>query len=229
MKVHSDQPQHNTTRPRDSVSRAHIVVMAVVACACVVANAQSTDLGSYDGTIKVSGTGVDPETSYRAVVKVSLPVTQRDADSISAEFLSGEAPDAIVLISQWDEAHTEKSAGADGKFASYKCSLAAPMEVPMTPSGVLYLDLEKKTHSLSLSLLGTVAVDLNCVHSTSGAFKKKGGPALYVGTGAPGMQNETQLPFSDPAHLTANYTLVTGAAAENSGAIVQEWDLRLTQ
>ncbi len=52
---------------------------------------------------------------------------------------------------------------------------------------------------------------------------------LYVGTGAPGMQYQHPLPFTDAAHLTANYTLVLNPAETNSGPIVQEWDLRLTQ
>jgi hypothetical protein len=65
---------------------------------------------------------------------------------------------ATASISYWDEAHTEKSAGADGKFASYTCKLAALKEIPMTPAGVLNVDLEQKTHTLSLILPGTVDV-----------------------------------------------------------------------
>jgi len=207
--------------------------VAVVTCAsiCVfgLAHAQSNDLGTYQGTIKVSGTEIGPEVSYSASIKISLPVTQRDDESISSEFFSGEAPDATVSITQWDEAHTEKSAGSDGKFASYKCKLTAPTEIPMTPTGVLYVDLEQKMHMLSLTLLGTVDVDLNCVHSTSGAYQKKKGVMLYIGTGVPGMQHEHPLPFTDAGQLTASYTLVPDPAETNSGPIVQDWDLRLTR
>jgi hypothetical protein len=182
--------------------------------------------------------------SKSASVEINLPVTQRDDDSLSAEFLSGEAPNATVVISTWEQAHTEKSAGADGRFASYKCRLAAPKEIPMTPTGVLDVDLEQNTYTLSLTLLGTVDVELDCVHSTSGAYKKKTGLGLYVGTGTPGMQFEHPLSFTDASQLTANYTLLPGAAQpgaaqpgaaqpgtahENLGPIVQEWDLRLSQ
>ncbi len=233
MKLHADLLSDRTNGTNYKTLRRQVKSLAVVACGCIFSfdatYAQSSDLGSYQGTIKVSGTEVDPQVSYSASLKISLPVTDRDDESITAEFLSGEAPNATVLISQWDEAHTEKSAGSDGKFASYKCKLAAPKEIPMTPTGVLNVDLEEHTHTLSLTLLGTADVELNCVHSTSGAYKEKKGIALYFGTGSPGMQDEHPLPFSDAAHLTANYTLVPGAAEENLGPIVQEWDLRLTQ
>ena len=233
MKLYVDLQHDSTTGTRYKVLRGQAITVAVVACASAFSfaatYAQSSDLGSYQGTIKVSGTEVDPQVSYSASLKISLPVTDRDDESITAEFLSGEAPNATVLISQWDEAHTEKSAGSDGKFASYKCKLHAPKEIPMTPTGVLNVNLEDNTHMLSLTLLGTVDVELDCVHSTSGAYKKTKGIALYIGTGSPGMQYEHPLPISDAAHLSANYTLVPGAAEENLGPIVQEWDLRLTQ
>ena len=232
MKLHADFQKDRANGTRYRTLHRHRICLIVVACASVFSfdatYAQSSDLGSYQGTIKVSGTEVDPQVSYSASVEISLPVTDRDDDSITAEFLSGEAPNATVLISQWDESHTEKSAGSDVKFASYKCKLAAQQEIPMTPTGVLYADLEDKTHTLSLTLLGTVDVELDCVHSTSGAYKEKKGIMLYTGTGSPGMQDEHPLPFSDAAHLTAKYTLVPGAAEGNLGPIVQEWDLRLT-
>jgi hypothetical protein len=206
------------------------VVMAL-ACICGSgpAHAQSGDLGSYQGTIKVSGTEIDPQVSYSASIKVSLPVTQRDDESINSEFYSGEAPDATVLISQWDIAHTEKSAGSDGKFASYSCKLSAPQEIPMSPTGVLNVDLEQNVHMLSLVLLGTVDIELDCVHSSSGAYVKKTGVGLYVGTGVPGQHYEHPLPISDAGHLAASYTLVPGDANGNLGPIVQEWDLRLAE
>jgi hypothetical protein len=233
MKLRADLQHDCTNGFMYKALRGQVISLAVVACASVfcfnVTCVQSSDLGSYQGTIKVSGTEVDPQVSYSASIQINLPVTDRDDESITAEFLSGEAPNATVLISQWDEAHTEKSAGSDGKFASYKCKLSAPKEISMTPTGVLNVDMEDNTHMLSLTLLGTVDVELDCVHSTSGAYKEKKGVALYVGTGSPGMQYEHPLPISDAAHLTAKYTLVPGAAEENLGPIVQEWDLRLTR
>jgi len=233
MKLYGDLQHDQTTRIRHKSLRGRIIGVAVVGCASIcsfgLVHAQSNELGTYQGTIKVSGTEIDPEVSYSASIQISLPVTYRDDGSISAEFFSGEAPDATVSITQWDQAHTEKSEGSDGKFASYKCKLAAPKEIPMTPTGILNVDLEQNTHMLSLTLLGTVEVDLNCVHSTAGAYKDKKGVMLYVGTGAPGMQFEHPLPVTDAARLTANYTLVLDPDETNSGPIVQEWDLRLTQ
>lgn len=208
------------------------MAMAVLACACHadIALAQPGKFGTYAGTINVSGTEIGPQVSYRASVKISLPLTDRDSTSTSAEFLSGEAPNASVLISQWDESFTEKSAGSDGKFSSWTCKLAAPIEIPMTPTGVLNVDLKAKKHTLSLTLLSTRDVAFNCVHSQSGAYKKNRGIALYIGTGAPGMQFTNPQPFTDAARLTANYTLMPTAETKSKyGPIVQEWDLRLSR
>ncbi|MDP2371954.1 hypothetical protein [Rhodoferax sp.] len=210
---------------------AHVVAVAVAVLGATggvsQAHAQAGKLGSYSGTINASGTLNSPQVSYRATIKLTLPVTQRNASSISAEFLAGEAPNATALISQWDITHREKSAGADGKFASWTCTLANAVEVPMTPTGVLNVDLKAKKHALSVTLLSTKEIALNCKHSTSGAYKKNQGIALSVGTGTPGMQYLTQLPFSDPAHLSARYTLKPSSPTEEFGPIVQDWDLRL--
>ena len=221
--------QFNRIKSSDTVFLAFVIVMTAVACACSsgVVQAQSNTSGAYSGTITVSGTEISPLVSYRASMKVRLPVTQRDNTSTTAEFLTGEAPNATVMISQWDVSFTEKSADSDGKFSSWTCSLAAPTEIPMTPTGVLNVDLKTKKYSLSLTLLSTREIAFNCMHSRSGAYKKKGGVALYIGTGAPGVQ--TMLPFSDAARLTANYTLMPTAETKGQyGPIVQEWDLQLS-
>jgi hypothetical protein len=168
--------------------------------------------------------------TYRATVKVNLPITERGNNSVTSDFLSGEAPDASVLISQWDSSYKEKSAGSDGKFSSWSCTLAAAVEIPMKPTGILNVDLKRKTHELSLTLLSTQDVAFNCVHSRSGAYKKKEGIALYVGTGGPGEQGLAPQPFSDAARLAAKYTLLPTAATKGQyGPIVQEWDLRLAR
>jgi len=212
----------------------HALALAVALVVCFgltgVAGAQSKNLGSYVGTIEVSGTQFGPEVTYRARVKVNLPVSERNGSSISAEFLGGEAPNATVLISQWDESHTEKSADSGGQFNSYSCTLAAPTEIPMTATGVLNVDLKAKKHTLSLTLLSTKDLAFNCKHSRSGPYKRTKGIALTMGTGAPGMQNQVQLPFSDAAHLTAKYTLMPNAETKRQyGPINQDWDLKLTR
>jgi len=206
-----------------------VIVAITVACANgpTVVLAQPTKLGAYTGTISVSGTEVSPQVVFRATVKVNLPVTERDSRSVSADFLSGEAPNASVLLSQWDVSYKEKSADSDGKFSSWTCALAAPVEITMKPTGILNVDLDKKKHELSLTLLSTQDVAFNCVHSRSGPFKKKQGVALYIGTGAPGMQGLAPQPFADAARLNAKYTLMPTAETKGQyGPIVQEWDLR---
>jgi hypothetical protein len=222
--------QHDRIGSQHGAFLVQVITAAAVAIACGSGPvlAQAGKLGSYTGTITVSGTEIDPKVSYRASVKVSLPVSERDASSVTAEFLAGEAPDATVLVSQWDESYTEKSADSDGKFSSWSCSLAAPVEIPMTVTGVLNVDLKAKKHSLSISLLSTKELAFNCKNSRSGAYKKKQGASLYIGTGAPGVQYETQLPFDDATHLHASYTLMPTPATKEHGPIVQEWDLHLT-
>lgn len=42
---------------------------------------------------------------------MNLPVSSRKTDAVSADFLAGEAPDAIVKIAQWDISRTETSNG----------------------------------------------------------------------------------------------------------------------
>jgi hypothetical protein len=209
---------------------ASAFVAMAVAGMCVGAKAQTKNLGTYTGTIEVSGTQFGPEVTYRARGKVTMPISERSGSSVIAEFLAGEAPNATVLISQWDESHTEKSADSGGQFNSYTCSLAAPAEIPMSATGVLNVDLKGKKHALSLTLVSTKDVAFNCKNSRSGPYKKKAGVALTMGTGAPGMQFETQLPFSDPSRLTAKYTLMPNAATKGQyGPIVQNWDLEITR
>ena len=224
--------QFNIIKSPGKVFLAHVIAMTAVACACSsgFVQAESSKFGAYSGTINVSGTEIEPQVRYRASVKISLPVTQHDESSATAEFLSGEAPSATVLISQWDESFKEKSEDSDGKFSSWTCSLAAPIEVPMMPTGVLNVDLKGKKYALSITLLSTKEVAFNCMHSRSGAYKKKHGVGLYIGTGTPGMQDETQLPFSDAARLNASYTLMPTADTKGRlGPIIQEWDLRLVR
>ena len=225
-------PQFCRARPPRGALFARLIALAIVAGASspTPVLAQSGKLGTYSGTISVSGTEVSPQVSYRATVKVNLPVTERDGSSITADFMTEDAPNASVLISQWDSSFKEKSADSDGKFSSWNCSLAVPVEIPMKPTGILNVDLGKRNHALSLTLLSTGDVAFNCVHSRSGAYKKKQGVSLYIGTGAPGMQGMTALPFSDPSRLIAKYSLMPTAETKGKyGPIVQEWDFRLTR
>lgn len=210
-----------------------LVVLAVLATAALpgAAHAQSKNLGSYVGTIDVTGTQHGPEVTYRARVKISMPVSDRSGSDITAEFLAGEAPNASVLVSQWDSFHRSTSADSGGQFNTVTCKLAAPAEIAMTATGVLNVDLRKKKHTMSLVLLSAGAggeLAFNCTHSRSGPYKKKGGVAFTLGTGAPGRQDETQLPFTDAAHLTAKHTMMPMAETQGQyGPIVQQWELKL--
>lgn len=222
-------PAPRTSRHASSVTFRGVAIALL--CACIVPGVQAqTKLGLYSGSINIAETLDLPnlKLTSRATVKVILPVTERDSSSISAEFLSGEAPPANVQITQWDTFHKESSADSGGQFNITKCALAAPVEVSMTPTGVLNVDLRAKKHSLSIVLLSTKDVAFNCTHSRSGAFKKKVGITMVIGTGAPGMQSMNPLPITDPARLTAKYTLMpTSDTKGEHGPIVQEWDLRL--
>jgi hypothetical protein len=204
------------------------IALAAVAYPGAV-RAQDEGLGSYVGTLNISGTLIDPRGSYRAKVKVSLPVSQSDDDSIEAEFLSGEAPNATAVISDWDVAYTEKSADSDGKYSSWRCSLPGAAEIPMSVTGVLNVDLAAGTYALAVTLLSTEQLEFDCKNSRSGPYKKKEGISLHAGTGVPGMQSGQPLPFTDAAHLRASYTLHSkDAEMNNYGPVIQEWDLRRT-
>jgi hypothetical protein len=231
--------QANIGLPRINQSRSANVqllmrslgaVLATFALSPALVLAQSGKLGSYTGTIQVSGTEVNPQVAFRATVTVNLPVTERDSRSITADFMTEDAPNASVQIAQWDSSFTEKSAGSDGKFSSWTCSLPAPIAIAMKPVGILNVDLAKKRHELSLTLVSTADVAFNCVHSQSGAYKKKQGITLYMGTGAPGAQGKTPIPFTDATRLSAKFTLMPTAETKvKYGPIIQEWDLRLAR
>ncbi len=205
--------------------------VAIVVCAGISGMAMAQpNLGSYTGTFEVSGTQFGPAVTYRASGKLSLPVSQRSGSAITAEFLSGEAPNASVLISQWDISHTEKTKDSAGQYNSYTCSLAGPTEIPMSVTGVLDVNAKEKKHALSISLLSITELAFNCKHSRSGPYKTKKGVALTLGTGAPGKQFETQLPMVDALHLTAKFTLMPATEIKMEyGPIHQVWDLKYKQ
>ena len=206
-----------------------IALAAIALFGADTAQAQADGLGAYVGTINVSGTLIDPRGSYRASVKVTLPISKSHNDTIAAEFPAGEAPNVTALISDWDESYTEKSADSDGKYSSWSCSLPGAAEVPMSVTGVVNVDLASNTYALSVTLLSLEDIEFDCKNSRSGAYKKKEGISLYAGTGAPGMQFENPQPLTDPAHLAGKFTLnLKEAASANYGPIIQEWNLRRT-
>jgi hypothetical protein len=192
--------------------------------------AQKKALGAYAGTFEVSGSERDPKVTYKATVKVNLPVTERTAGAINADFLAGDGPPATIKVTHWDYFHREKSADSSGTFVETRCALAAPVEIPAMVMGVLNVDLRKKNYSMSLTLTPTKEIPVNCSSTRRKSFKKNQGIGFALGTGAPGMQSETPLPLSDPARLAAKFTMDASTQSQGAvGPVVQEWDLKLTQ
>lgn len=203
------------------------VVLAIAAPGVL---AQKKALGAYAGTFEVSGSERDPKVTYKATVKVNLPVTERTAEAINADFLAGDGPPATIKVTQWDYFHREKSADSSGTFVETKCALAAPVEIPAMVMGVLNVDLRKKNYSMSLTLTPTKEIPVNCSSTRQKSFKKNQGIGFALGTGAPGMQSETPQPLSDPARLAAKFTMDASTQSQGAvGPVVQEWDLKLTQ
>jgi hypothetical protein len=204
-------------------------VTAALALTAPGANAQKS-LGAYVGTFEVSGSERNPVVTYKATVKVNLPVTERTGDAINADLLGGDGPPATIKVTQYDYFFREKSADSSGTFVETKCMLAAPVEIPAMVMGVLNIDLRKKNYSMSLTLTPTKEMPVNCSSTRQKSFKKKQGIGFALGTGAPGMQADKPLPISDPARLAAKFTM--DASTQSGGAVgpvVQEWDLKLTQ
>ena len=191
---------------------------------------RAQELGSYQGTIEFSGTQSGPAVTYRARLRLILPVTSRTDSQLTAEFLAGEAPDGKLDLFEWEEHDRQKSADSDGQFSSYRCSLAAPVTVPVSVTGVIDIDLDERMHDFSITVLSLRDVELDCVHSRSGAYKETKGMALTTGTGVPGSQYETKLPFASPARLTGQFTLDPTDYTDGSfGPIQQKWDFQLTR
>ena len=205
---------------------------SVAAALCVVAIAAQAQgkSGAYVGTFEVSGSERDPQVTYKATVKVNLPVTRRTAEAIEADFLSGEGT-ATVKVTQYEYFSRQKSADSSGHFQETRCSLAGAMEVPATATGVVNVDLRKKKYDMSVTVMPLKEIALNCT-STRGTprFKKNHGIGMALGTGAPGMQAEKPQPLADPARLAAKFTMdVTAQSGGAVGPVVQEWDLKLSQ
>ena len=213
----------------------HVLVLAVVAMACVgmtgVAEAESGKLGVYSGTVTMSGTELGQENvTFRASVKVSLPLTDGGKSSATAEVSDVDKPSAMATIQQWDVVGKNSSADSDGKVTSWTCALAAQVEVPMNEQGVLNVDYRAKKHSMFIALASTKPIMLNCTNSRSGPYKKDRHVSLFFGTNEPDVQPWEELPFTDAARLTAKHKLVPVSNMKGrNGPLDQEWDLKLTR
>ena len=202
--------------------------LVLLALAATPAAAQS--LGAYEGTIQVSGVQSGPAVTYKAKIKLVMPISSRDGSSISAEFLAGEAPNGTIELSQWDETDTQKSAGSDGQRGSYRCTLANPVTLPVSVTGVLDVDMAAGEHSFSVTVLSLSDAELNCVDSRSGPNKRELGVAITTGTGVPGAQSENKLPIASASHISSQYVLDPTAYTQGKfGPIKQQWDFQLTR
>ena len=133
-----------------------------------------------------------------------------------------------MLISQAETFKKDKSADSGGQFNTVTCLLAAPVEIPFTPSGVLNVDLKNKKYSMSISMVANKEIKANCVHSRSGPFKGTVMLPGVLGTGAPGEQSVNPQPLTDSARLIGKFTLLPGPDRQGTGGpIVQEWELVL--
>jgi hypothetical protein len=201
---------------------------ALAALASASSPAAAQNLGSYEGIIEVSGVQSGPAVQYKAKIRVIMPVSSRDRSSISAEFLAGEAPEGKIEISQWDESDTDKSPDSEGQRNSYRCSLAAPVTLPVSVTGVLNVDTSAMEHTWSLTVLSLSDMKLNCVHSRSGPFTKEIGVAITTGTGVPGDQWRNPIRIASPSSISSQYVLdPTEYTQGQFGPINQKWQFSL--
>lgn len=195
------------------------------------AGAQGKKLGAYTGTVAISGSELGQEkVSYRASVKISLPLTSGNERSAMAELDDVDKPSASAVISQWDLAGRNASPDSDGKITSWTCALAAPVEVPMSGSGSLSLNYKPKTYSMFIALVARKPIPLKCVNSRSGPYKKEQLVSLFFGTSEPDLLPGKELPFADPARLTASFKLVPVSQMKGrNGPTDMEWDFKLSR
>jgi hypothetical protein len=195
------------------------------------ASAQTGKLGAYEGTVTVSGTetGKYTQGAYSATLKVHLPLATVSSSAAYAEVDDVDKPSASAIITQWDSSGRNSSPDSDGRISTWTCKLAAPTEVPLNGSGMLDVDYRAKTHAAFVTYVATKPIPLNCVSSRSGAYKQAQAVALFFGTNEPDMP-WNGLPFADPAHLTATYTLVPASQMKGrNGPQAQAWDLHLVR
>ena len=213
-----------------------IEFVAATAVACVViagpAHAQSGKLGAYTGTVTVSGSEIEKhsKTDFRATIKVSLPVASLKESATRAEVDDVDKPSATATITQWELEARNASPDSDGKITSWKCSLAAPTDVPMNASGALDVSHRTKKYSMFVALVSTKPIPLQCVNSRSGPYKNTKAVSLFFGTSEPDLMPANALPYTDPARLTAKSKLVPASSMKGRyGPVDMEWDLRLAK
>jgi hypothetical protein len=216
--------------------RQKTLALAVAALACAgytgAAQAQAGKFGAYTGTVTVSGTEMDGNTSssFGGTIKITIPVTSRSDRAGRAEVDDTGKPSATALITKWDSSGKASAPDSGGRINTWSCSLAGPMEVPMNAQGAIDLNYRAKTYAMFIALSALKPVNFNCKNSSSGAYKKSELVGFFFGTTPPQYVPHKTLPFTDPAQLTAKYKLEPiGAMKGRYGPFDQEWDLRLVK
>ena len=225
------QPDNKEDEMQKKAWQVCSLAMAAMVFA-VAAQAQGNKLGTYSGTVVVSGTeiGKFSKATFAATINIAMPLTSGNARSAMAEISDVDKPSATATITQWDLEARNSGPDSDGKITSWTCKLAAPVTVPMNASGVLNVDFSAKKYSMFVALASLKSMALNCVNSRSGPYKDNKGVALYFGTNEPDVLPYKELPFADPLRLAAKYTLVPVSAMKGqAGPLQQEWDFKLTR
>lgn len=207
--------------------------LAVLACAALLPAAALAQgkLGSYTGTVKVSGSefGTTSRVAFAGDVKIALPITSSSDGGATAQVDDVDKPSATARITRWDSEGRNAGPDADGKVTTWKCSLAAPVEVPMNASGVMHVSRTTKKYSMFVGMAARKPVQLDCVNSRTGPYKKAETMGLFFGTNEPGVA-PMELPYTDPARLAAKHRLVPIAQMKGRfSPLEQEWDLRLAK
>ena len=212
--------------------KALATFIAICGVACAPPSFAQGKLGAYTGTVTVSGSiqGKYTSETYGGTVKITIPMESRSDTTGRAEVNDVDKPSAMATVTKFESSGKDSSPDSGGKINTWSCSLAAPVEVPMNAQGVIDLDYRAKKYSMFVALVPLKEVPLNCTHSRSGAYKKKGGPGFVVGTSPPQQIPPKTLPLADPARLAAKYRMEpAGDMMGSHGPIEQEWDLRLVK
>lgn len=213
-------------------SRTLVTLFVLTSALCTApAFAQAGKLGAYAGTVKVSyATKTELENmSVKGEVKLRFPVTGRTSNLVEAEMFDPSTVKASMLVTHYETFQKAKSPDSGGQINTTSCKLEKPIEVDLDAQGVFTLDLKAKSHTWTLALISRKNLPMTCVHSRSGAGKSTKGLVLGVGTHEPGPPPSKGVPFTDPASLTAKFTMPVGPAMKSQGTlpIEQEWTFQL--
>lgn len=208
-----------------------IPLFAALACLAGAGWGQTGKYGTYEGTIKISGTqtgGKTKQVKYGATIKINIPVNDGRTTSAVLDISDVSTPSATVTITQWDLEERNASPDSDGKITSWKCQLAGPATVPMMASGVLNLNHRGKNYSMFVSLVGMEEVPLKCVNSRTGPYNKAEAMGFFFGTSELDVIPPVELPLTNAARIAANHTLVPVSAMKGQyEPQQQEWELVL--